>query len=127
MPQTHHEPAPRGGRPKRSSSRPGKDRGAAQVTTNHDEIRTWAEAHGGRPAAVARTHSDTDVGIVRIMFPDAPNSEHDALTEIGWDEFFGEFEARKLALLHDPDSMFSKIIGRDTAERRAKGDHKAAR
>ena len=61
------------------------------------------------------------------MFPDAPNSEHDALTEIGWDEFFAEFEQRKLTLLYDPNSLFSKIIGRDTAERRARGDHDAAR
>lgn len=101
--------------------------GGARTTTDHDEIRRWAEAHGGKPAAVARTHKGGDVGIVRIMFPDAPNSEHDALTEISWDEFFKEFELRKLALLYDPDSLFSKIIGRDTADKRAHGDHKAAR
>ena len=76
---------------------------------------------------MARTHSDRDVGIIRIMFPDAPNSEHEALTEISWDEFFEEFESRKLALLYDPDTLFSKIIGRDTAEKRAQGDDKAAR
>lgn len=97
------------------------------TTTDHAEIRKWAEAHGGKPAAVARTHSDQDVGIIRIMFPDAPNSEHAALTEISWDEFFAEFEGRKLSLLYDPDSLFSKIIGRDTADKRAHGDHKAAR
>jgi hypothetical protein len=101
--------------------------GGARTTTDHDEIREWAEAHGGKPAAVARTHKGGDVGIVRIMFPDAPNSEHAALTEIGWDEFFAEFEQRKLALLYDPNSLFSKIIGRDTAEKRAHGDHDAAR
>lgn len=100
---------------------------SSRTLTDHDEIRRWAEAHGGRPAAVARTHSDQDVGIIRIMFPDAPNSEHGALTEIGWDAFFEEFEGRKLALLYDPDSLFSKIIGRDTAAKRARGDHKAAR
>ena len=27
----------------------------AQVTTDHDEIRKWAEARGGRPAAVRST------------------------------------------------------------------------
>jgi hypothetical protein len=101
--------------------------GGARTTTDHDEIREWAQAHGGRPAAVARTHKGGDVGIVRIMFPDAPNSEHDALTEIGWDEFFAEFEKRKLALLYNPNSLFSKIIGRDTAERRARGDQGATR
>ena len=99
----------------------------AQTTTDHDEIRKWAESKGGKPAAVKRTHNDEDVGIIRIMFPDAPNSEHDALVEISWDEFFDEFEERELALLHEEDSMFSKLIGRDTAEKRAHGDHDAAR
>lgn len=99
----------------------------AETTTNHDEIRKWADKHGGKPAAVDRTHKGGDVGIIRVMFPDAPNSEHDALVEITWDEFFREFEERQLALLYDPKSMFSKIIGRDTAEKRAHGDHRAAR
>ena len=112
---------------KSAKSRGGRKGGGAETTTNHHEIRQWAERHGGRPAAVERTHSDDDVGIIRIMFPDAPNSEHGALTEISWEEFFEEFEARKLALLYDPDSLFSKIIGRDTAEKRARGEGKAAR
>jgi hypothetical protein len=99
----------------------------AETTTDHDTIRKWAEAKGGKPAAVASTHQGDDVGIIRIMFPKAANSDHDALTEISWDEFFKEFEERKLALLYDEKSLFSKIVGRDTAEKRAHGDHKAAR
>jgi len=47
----------------------------AKVTTDHDEIREWAEARGGRPAAVRRTHSKDNVGIIRIEFPDAPNAK----------------------------------------------------
>ena len=93
----------------------------AEVTTNHDTIREWAEKKGGKPAAVARTHQGGDVGIVRIMFPSAPHSEHQALTEISWEEFFREFEQRKLALLYEEDSLFSKIIGRGTIERRSHG------
>jgi hypothetical protein len=99
----------------------------AEVTTDHETIREWAESKGGKPAAVERTHKGDDVGIIRIMFPDAPHSKHDALTEITWDEFFEEFEKRELALLYEKDSLFSKIVGRDTAERREKGDHRAAR
>ena len=90
----------------------------AEMTTNHETIRKWAEKKGGKPAAVARTHQGGDVGIVRIMFPDAPHSEHQALTEISWEEFFKEFEQRKLALLYEEDSLFSKIIGRDKVEGR---------
>jgi hypothetical protein len=99
----------------------------AEVTTDHETIRNWAESKGGKPAAVERTHQGGDVGITRIMFPKAPQSKHDALTEISWDEFFKEFDERQLALLYEPDSLFSKIVGRDTAEKRSHGDHKAAR
>jgi hypothetical protein len=99
----------------------------AETTTDHDTIRKWAESKGGKPAAVERTHKDGDVGIIRIMFPDAAQSEHSALTEISWDEFFEEFDKRKLALLYEQDSMFSKIVGRDTVEKRKHGEHGAAR
>jgi hypothetical protein len=99
----------------------------ADVLTDHDAIRKWAEQHGGKPAAVDRTHQGDDVGIIRIMFPKAPNSEHAHLVEISWDEFFQEFEERGLALLYDPKSLFNKIIGRDTVERREEGDSDAAR
>ncbi len=91
------------------------------ITTNHDTIRRWAEGKGGKPAAVKRTHQGGDVGIIRIMFPNAPHSEHEALAEISWEEFFEEFEKRKLALIYDRESVFSKIIGRETAERREHG------
>ena len=99
----------------------------AEVTTDHETIRKGAESKGGKPAAVDRTHKGGDVGIIRIMFPDNPQSEHDSLVEISWDEFFREFEERKLALLYERDSMFSKIVGRDTVEKREKGDHGTAR
>lgn len=99
----------------------------AEVTTDHDTIRKWAEAHGGKPAAVGRTHQGGDVGIVRIMFPKARQSENDALVEISWDEFFREFDERKLALLYEEGGLFNKIVGRDTVEERRQGDHDAAR
>ena len=99
----------------------------AETTTDHDTIRKWAESKGGKPAAVDRTHSDKDVGLIRIMFPDAPNSHHEHLVEISWEEFFEEFDAKDLALLFDEKSLFNKLVGRDTAEKREHGDHAAAR
>ena len=99
----------------------------SETTTDHDTIRKWAESKGGKPAAVDRTHSDKDVGLIRIMFPEAPNSHHGSLVEITWEEFFREFEDRQLALMFDEKSLFNKLIGRDTAEKREQGDHKAAR
>jgi hypothetical protein len=102
------------------------DSAMAQVTTDHNTIRKWAEKKGGKPAAVKRTHQGGDVGIIRIMFPDRPQSEHEALEQISWDEFFRQFEQSKLALLYEEDSLFSKIVGRDTVERREHGEKHAA-
>lgn len=99
----------------------------AQETTDHDTIRKWAESKGGKPAAVDRTHKGDDVGIVRIMFPRSSQSEHGSLVEISWDEFFREFDSRKLALVYEEDSMFNKIVGRDTLEKREHGDNHASR
>ena len=99
----------------------------SKTTIDHDEIRRWAESKGGKPAAVDRTHQGGDTGIIRLMFPDSKQSEHGALTEIGWDEFFKQFDEAELALIYDEDSMFSKLIGRDTAEKRAHGDNDASR
>ena len=95
----------------------------ANGTTDHDEIRNWAESKGGKPAAVDRTHHGGDVGIIRIMFPDSPQSEHHSLVGISWVEFFEQFEESRLALLYEKDSLFSKIVGRDTLERREHGEH----
>ena len=98
----------------------------AETTTDRETVRRWAEEHGGKPAAVGRTHQGDDVGIIRIMFPDAPQSEH----ETGRDHLgrvLRGVRKRNLALLYDEKSMFNKIVGRDTAERRARGDHDAAR
>ena len=48
----------------------------AETTTDHETIRKWAESKGGKPAAV-RSHSSgcAMCGIIRIMFPQAPQSE----------------------------------------------------
>jgi hypothetical protein len=50
------------------------DMAQAKITTDHDEIRKWVGARGGRPAAVRSTYSKEDPGIIRIEFPDAPNA-----------------------------------------------------
>lgn len=99
----------------------------AQVTIHHETIRKWAEKKGGKPAAVARTHQSGDAGRVRVMFPDAPQPEPQALPEISRDERFEEFEQRKLALLYEEDSLFSQIVGRDTLGRRSHRESGASR
>jgi hypothetical protein len=106
----------------------------AKVTTDHDEIRRWAEARGGRPAAVRSMHrGKDDPGIIRIEFPGAPNAKDDNLEEISWDEFFEKFDEAGLTLLYQEEtasgerSNFNKLVSRDTAEAREHGGNHASR
>jgi hypothetical protein len=91
--------------------------GASKTTTDHQEIRRWAEERGGRPAHVKETGSDGDPGVLRIDYPG--RGDDDALEEISWDEWFDAFEANKLALVYQEEtkdgdeSRFSKLVSRN--------------
>jgi hypothetical protein len=98
----------------------------AKSSTDHAEIRRWAERHGGRPATVKRTHRDATVGIIRIMFPDAPRTKHEELDEISWDDFFRQFDEAGLVLLYEEESNFNKLVRRATLERRTKHEGSAS-
>ena len=84
----------------------------ARKTTNHDEIRKWAEARDGKPAKI-RTSGEG--GVLRIDF----GEPEDAFDPIGWDEFFEIFDKNKLAFLHQDEtgggktSRFNKFVERD--------------
>lgn len=86
-------------------------------TTDHDQIRRWAEERGGRPAAVGPTRSG-DSEIIRLVFPDAPGHTDGDLEEISWDEWFEQFESNDLALLYQDRtedgqrSNFNKLVSR---------------
>lgn len=87
----------------------------AKTTTNHDEIRRWAEARGGKPATVHSTVENGDkAGVLRIAFTD-----DGALDPIGWDEFFDKFEDADLAFLYQEKtadgstSRFFKFVERE--------------
>jgi hypothetical protein len=86
----------------------------SKTTTDHDEIRRWAEARGGRPADVEGTGSNGDPGILRIEFRD----DTDNLEEIDWDAWFEAFEANNLAFLYQEttkdggESRFFKLVSR---------------
>jgi hypothetical protein len=86
----------------------------AKTTTDHDEIRRWAEARGGRPATVKGTETRGEhAGVLRIAFTDDEDLE-----EIPWDEFFDKFEEANLAFLHQDrtkdgqESRFFKFVER---------------
>jgi hypothetical protein len=105
----------------------------AKTTTDHDQIRKWAEARGGRPAAVRSTQSKDETGVIRIEFPDAPHAKDQDLEEISWEEFFEKFDEANLALLYQEEtaggerSNFNKLVGRETADAREHGESHASR
>jgi hypothetical protein len=84
-------------------------------TTDHDEIRRWAEEHGGRPATVRGT-SNNGPGMLRVDFPGG--SGEDELEPISWQEWFKKFDREKLAFLYQEekasgeDSTFFKLVRR---------------
>lgn len=86
----------------------------AKKITDHDEIRTWAEERGGRPARVRDTARKGEGGVLRFDFGDKDQS----LEEISWDEFFEIFDESELALLEQEEtssgelSRFSKFVNR---------------
>jgi hypothetical protein len=97
----------------------------AKTTTDHDEIKRWAEARGGKPAAVARTGKAGDPGILRIDFPGF--SGEGSLRPIGWEQFFEWFDKNELALLYRERDRFNKLVSRETAEARSRRRRSHAR
>jgi hypothetical protein len=96
---------------------------SSKVTIDHDEIRAWVEARGGKPSDVIGTGGKEDVGLLRIDFPGY--SGEGSLEEISWDEFFEKFEEKQLAFLYQEEtadgheSRFCKLINRKQEKAKA--------
>jgi hypothetical protein len=96
----------------------GDDMANSRTTTDHEEIRRWAEERGGVPSTVIRTEQSGEPGILRIDFPGF--SGEDTLEEISWDDFFRKFEESNLAFLFEEDSSsrFNKLVSRHSAKKK---------
>ena len=82
----------------------------ATTTTDHDEVRKWADERGGRPSIVK---TQGEGGILRIDFQEPDEN----LERISWEEFFRIFEERQLAFLYQEEisghkSRFNKLVDR---------------
>ncbi len=75
---------------------------SSKETTNHGEIRRWAEKRGGQPAVIDHPNALADKRGIRIDFP---GKRDDAIKDIthpvSWDEFFRLFEDQQLLLAYD--------------------------
>ena len=89
---------------------------ASYTTTDHDVIREWMSARGGRPASVDSTGSGDDAGLLRIEFTDDSGN----LDDVDWEPFFRTFDDRKLAFVYQEKtsdgstSRFSRFVARDS-------------
>jgi hypothetical protein len=85
------------------------------TTTNHETIRKWAEARGGKPARVKGTEDRSGEGILRFDFAE-PDEK---LEPISWEDFFTTFDDRGLALIYQDktadgkQSRFAKFVRRE--------------
>jgi hypothetical protein len=102
---------------------------AARPLTDHQEIRSWAEERGAKPACVRRTGGKGDVGMIRLDFPGY--SGEGSLQPISWGEWFQKFDDSNLALLVQDQtaggeqSNFNKLVSRESAE--TSGERASAR
>jgi hypothetical protein len=96
---------------------PSKREREPRWTTDHDFIRRWVEARGGRPALVRGSGAHESSRALRIDYPGADDGGRNE--EIGWGEFFRKFDAANLAFVYQEstrsgdESRFSKLVDRD--------------
>jgi hypothetical protein len=109
----------------------------SKTTTDHEEIRRWAEARGAVPAEVQGTQKKGEPGILRFEFPKAPNRNDDKLHEIPWEEFLRKFDENDLELVYQEKtakgqtSNFNKLVHREheqqSKQRARSGESKKGR
>ncbi len=103
----------------------------SRTTTDHDEIRRWAEERGAHPAEVERTEREGETGMIRLDFPGYSGAG--SLKPISWDEWFEKFDQHNLALLvqdrtgRGQKSNFNKLVKRETAGEKQRPKLRAAR
>jgi hypothetical protein len=88
-----------------------------KMTTDHEEIRRWVEARGGRPAQLKGLGTADDPGVLRIGFP-GPSGEN--LETVDWEVWFEAFDANAVAFLYEEEtadgqpSFFNQVLWRSS-------------
>jgi hypothetical protein len=93
---------------------------SSRQTTDHDEIKKWAEDRDGKPATIAGTPKQgEEAGLLRIDFPSGASNP--PLEPISWEDFFNKFDEANLAMVYEEQdaqgkpSYFCKFVERETA------------
>lgn len=106
---------------------------SSRVLTDHDEIRQWAEERNAQPSCVRGTGRNTgpsNVGMIRLDFPGYSGEQ--SLEPIEWEQWFGVFDDRGLALLVQDEtaggqrSNFNKLVSRENAQQGSGGKKRSS-
>lgn len=98
--------------------------GGPKMTRDHEEIRRWVEARGGRPAHVKGFGSGDDPGVLRIGFP---GSSGENLETVDWEVWFQAFDENAVAFLYEEEtadgqpSCFNQVLWRSSLPPQAAG------
>ena len=88
------------------------------LTTDHEEIRRWAEERDAVPAVV-RDPYDDEGGPRLLRFHIPGRGAEEELQHISWEEFFDIFDDERLAMVDQEEtetgerSFFSEFVSRD--------------
>lgn len=91
-----------------------------RTTTEHQQIRAWAEEHDAVPATVRQT-ADGGLGVLTLDMVGYGAGEED-LEHVSWDDWFAAFEDNGLAFVYQEtkasgeDSTFFRLVDRDDAD-----------
>jgi hypothetical protein len=82
----------------------------SEPTSNHEEIRRWAEANQFSPAEQLPVRVDGEPAELRLLSEPQINARQDKRL-ISWEEFFAKFDEQGLAFVYDQDSAgYNEIL-----------------
>ena len=106
----------------------------ARVTTDHKEIKKWAEKYGGKPQIIDDSQALADSVGIRIDFPGQTDDlflPETKVRDVSWEEFFKKFDELNLAFIYKnevdlkkPRSLYIsyRFIKRDGFRQRPPGE-----
>jgi hypothetical protein len=95
--------------------------GDTKTTTDHNEIRRWAEDRGGRPVRVHGVFGKTgDATDLRIDF--LFDKYDDDVEQISWEDFFAQLDREQMVLVYQTEteggstSRFARIVRKEDVQ-----------
>ena len=82
--------------------------GEIKTTTDHEEVRRWAQDRGGSPACVHNPFNTAgETSELRIDF--LHEKYNDDVREVTWEEFFALFDRQRMVLVYQTETEGGKV------------------